>query len=77
MQLAARILHSPVSKLASLGTNTEGRRHLAGERGREKALGRVLQAQGAVQGKTGIKRCPCPVAKSSKGPHFYSNKLDL
>lgn len=47
MQLAAHLLHSPDSLLASLGTDAEGRRHLAGDTGLqeefEKASGRVFE----------------------------------
>lgn len=46
-------LHSPDSKLASLEMDAEGRQHLTeitGQEEFEKASGRVLQAQGAVQG---------------------------
>lgn len=72
-------LHSPVSKLASLGQMQKEEYTLQEREVKEefeKALGKVLQTQGAVQGRTDINRCPCPVA-GSKGPHFYSNKLDL
>lgn len=54
VQLAARLLHSPDSKLASLEMDAEGRQHLTEitslQEEFEKASGRVLQAQGAVQG---------------------------